>query len=124
MGVMGRQFWRINWGAECIASPWRLCYNATRSDIQRVEEQPGSGRMTAEQTLKHKLLLEIEKLSEYRLQEVLDFARFLRSRDRFPVEYERQDKKLDSDQDPILQFIGRVSHGTLAQGIDEELYGA
>jgi len=80
--------------------------------------------MTAEQTLKHKLLLEIEKLSEYRLQEVLDFARFLRSRDRFPVEYERQDKKLDSDQDPILQFIGRVSHGTLAQGIDEELYGA
>ena len=80
--------------------------------------------MTAAQTQKHKLLLEIEKLSEYRLQEVLDFVRFLRLRDRHPVGYAEQGKELDPDQDPILQFIGGVSHGSLAQGIDEELYGA
>ena len=78
--------------------------------------------MTSAQMLKQKLLVEIERLPEYRLQEVLDFVSFLSQKSRSSLEYQEQGKELDTE-DPILQFIGGVSHGSLAQGIDEELYG-
>jgi hypothetical protein len=79
--------------------------------------------MTSAQMLKQKLLVEIEKLPEYRLQEVLDFVSFLSQKSRYSPKYQEQGKELDTEEDPILQFIGGVSHGSLAQGIDEELYG-
>jgi len=64
--------------------------------------------MTTAQRLKQKLLVEIEKLPEYRLQEVLDFVSFLLSqKSRYSPGYQEQGKDL----------------GSLAQGIDEELYG-
>ncbi len=30
---------------------------------------------------------------------------------------------LEPEKDPILEFIGGVSHGTLAKDIDNDLYG-
>lgn len=32
-------------------------------------------------------------------------------------------KELDPTQDPILRFVGSISHGSLARDIDNELYG-
>ena len=72
--------------------------------------------------LKEQLFFEIEQLPPYRLQEVLDFVHFLRTRP-FSIRPEL-DPDLEMVKDPIEQFIGGVSHGTLAQAIDEELYGA
>ena len=78
--------------------------------------------MTTAQGLKQKLLMEVERLPEYRLREVLDFVGFLLSqKNRYSPGY--QEQELDPEKNPILQFIGGVSHGSLAQGIDEELYG-
>ena len=80
--------------------------------------------MTTAQRLKQELLVKIEKLPEYRLQEVLDFVSFLLSqKSRYSPGYQEQGKDLDPEKNPVLQFIGGVSHGSLAQGIDEELYG-
>lgn len=45
----------------------------------------------------------------------------------FLLEKERNKKKGELDiepgKDPILEFIGGVSHGSLAKDIDSELYG-
>jgi len=79
--------------------------------------------MTPAQRLKQELLVEIEKLPEYKLQEVLNFVSFLSQKGRYSPGYQEQGKALDPEKDPVLQFIGGVSHGSLAQGIDEELYG-
>ena len=72
--------------------------------------------MSSQETLKQELFREIEKLPEYRLQTVLSFVHFL-------LAQQKSEGEPDSHQDPILEFIGGVSHGTLAQDIDEELYG-
>ena len=44
-----------------------------------------------------------------------------------PVPVQEQDRGLDTDLDPeqgpLLELVGKVSRGTLAQGTDEELYG-
>jgi len=37
---------------------------------------------------------------------------------------ERVEEGLDPQKDPILKFIGGVSHGSLAHEIDKELYGS
>jgi len=79
--------------------------------------------MATVQGLKQKLLVEIEKLPEYKLQEVLDFVSFLSQKGRYSPGYQKQEKELDPERNPILRFIGGVSHGSLAQDIDEELYG-
>jgi hypothetical protein len=42
---------------------------------------------------------------------------------REPGNGQEQEPELDPDQDPLLKYIGKVSHGSLAQGIDKELYG-
>ena len=77
--------------------------------------------MTVKEMLKQELVSEIRQLSSYRLQEVLDFVRFLGAR---PVPaYKRPEIEVDLTKDPILEFIGGVSHGALAQDIDKELYG-
>ena len=45
----------------------------------------------------------------------------------FLLEKERNKKKgkleLEPGNDPILKFIGGVSHGSLAKDIDSDLYG-
>jgi len=70
--------------------------------------------------IKQRLLTAIEEIPESKLGELLDFMEFL-------LEKERHRKKgkldLDPGKDPILDFIGGVSHGSLAKDIDSELYG-
>ncbi|MBT9440182.1 MAG: DUF2281 domain-containing protein [Deltaproteobacteria bacterium] len=70
--------------------------------------------------IKQRLLTTIEEIPASKLGEVLDFMEFL-------LEKERNKKKGELDiepgKDPILEFIGGVSHGSLAKDIDSELYG-
>ena len=77
---------------------------------------------TESQLLRQTLIAEAEKLPENYLREVLDFVRFLLSKGTRQT-LQRQETALNPDNNPILKFIGGVSHGTLAQNIDEELYG-
>lgn len=75
-------------------------------------------------SLKQELLVKIARLPENRLREALDFVSFLLFQEqREPDKDGEQEPKLDPDRDPLLSFIGKVSHGSLAQGIDKELYG-
>ena len=70
--------------------------------------------------IKERLFTTIEAIPESKLGEVLDFMEFL-------LVKERHKKKgkfdLEPGKDPILEFIGGVSHGSLAKDIDNELYG-
>jgi len=70
--------------------------------------------------IKKRLLTAIEEIPESKLGELLDFMEFLLEK-----EHHRKKGKLDLDpgKDPILDFIGGVSHGSLAKDIDRELYG-
>lgn len=70
--------------------------------------------------IKEKLLRTIEEIPESKLGEVLDFLEFLLEKDRHKEE-RRFD--LEPGNDPILEYIGGVAHGSLAEDIDSELYG-
>jgi hypothetical protein len=72
--------------------------------------------------LKEKLIEEIEKLPEDRIQEILDFVGYLRTKKAKEI-LERVQEGLDPQKDPTSKFIGGVSHGSLDCGIDKELYG-
>jgi hypothetical protein len=74
-------------------------------------------------SLKQELQLKIAKLPENRLREALDYVSFLLFQEQRQPDNQQQDHKLDPNRDPILQFIGKAAHGSLAQGIDQELYG-
>lgn len=79
--------------------------------------------MSTNNALKERLVEEIVKLSDEKLEEVLDFVESLLRKEReAPVI--KNERELDPDKDPILKFIGGVSHGSLAKDIDKELYGA
>ncbi len=73
-----------------------------------------------EKRIKDRLITAIEEIPETKLEELLDFMEFLLERDRHKKE---QKADLDLGNDPILEYIGGVSHGSLAKGIDSELYG-
>ena len=62
----------------------------------------------------------IEKIPENKLGEVLDFMEFLLEKERLSTKIRFN---LNSVGDPILDFIGGVSHGSLAKDIDSDLYG-
>ncbi len=70
--------------------------------------------------IKERLLATVEKLPEGKLGEVLDFLEFILEK-----EHSGQVTKngLEPAKDPILDYIGGVDHGSLAGGIDDELYG-
>ncbi len=81
--------------------------------------------MTTAQFLRQQLIQEIDRLPEFRLQEVLDFVLFLFSQEkRGSWQQEVQARRLPLDNNPLLHLIGDVTHGALAQDIDEDLYGA
>jgi hypothetical protein len=40
-----------------------------------------------------------------------------------PSQAQNMEGKLNLEEDPILKFIGGVSHGSLAREIDKTLYG-
>lgn len=68
----------------------------------------------------------VERLPEDMLKEVYDFVSFLLAREKEGgrVEEEEEKRELDPKKDPILrEYIGGVSHGSLAKDIDHELYG-
>ena len=68
---------------------------------------------------KVKILEALDTLPEERQREVLDYVESLRSRE----EAETNEEERDPEENPLLDFIGGVEHGSLAQDIDEELYG-
>jgi Protein of unknown function (DUF2281) len=70
--------------------------------------------------MREKLLTTIEEIPENKLGELLDFMEFLLEKARHTKEA-RLD--LDPGRDPILKYIGGVSHGSLAKNVDSELYG-
>ena len=72
--------------------------------------------------VKEQLIAEMARLPEDRLQEVLDFVGYLLTKAPRTAETISA-KELDPARDPILRFIGSVSHGSLAKDIDGELYG-
>ena len=75
-------------------------------------------------SLKQELLVKIARLPEDRLREALDFVSFLLFQEQRGSDQDQESEpKLDPGKDPLLEFIGKVSHGSLAQGIDKELYG-
>ncbi len=68
--------------------------------------------------IKQELLHKIEQLPASRLHAVLQFVNEL------PEFKETQlDSIVDENEDPLLGFIGQGNHGSLAQNIDEEVYG-
>ena len=80
--------------------------------------------MASLQALKQELFMAIEKLPEDRLPEVLDFVDFLLSRtSRYTSVSSEQLQTQSSGTDPLHAFIGGAEHGSLARGIDEDLYG-
>ncbi len=65
----------------------------------------------------------VERLPDDMLKEVFDFVSFLLSKEQM-VENNDKESGLDPQKDPILKdYIGGVSHGSLAKDIDRELYG-
>jgi hypothetical protein len=73
-------------------------------------------------TLKDQLVERIEELPDDRVSEVLSFVEHLLRSDQSAMTNKPVDK-LDMSEDPILKFNGGVSIGSLAQAIDNELYG-
>lgn len=81
--------------------------------------------MTAVKKLKNNLLIKISELPEYKLQEVLDFVNLILLNEPKNDSISRRKKRgMTSRNDSLKKFIGGVSHGSLAEKIDEELYGA
>lgn len=78
--------------------------------------------MESQQLLKERVLREIERLPENKVEEVLNFVGYLLSKEQSAKNTESEED-LDPAKDPLLRFIGGVSHGSLAKDIDEELYG-
>ncbi|MBI4490982.1 MAG: DUF2281 domain-containing protein [Deltaproteobacteria bacterium] len=72
--------------------------------------------------LKERLAREIGKLPEGTLREVLDFVRYLLSKEQ-KARGGEPERDLDPAKDPLLKFIGGVSHGSLAKDVDKDLYG-
>ncbi|MBI3246958.1 MAG: DUF2281 domain-containing protein [Deltaproteobacteria bacterium] len=75
----------------------------------------------AASVMKKQLLGDIKKLPREKLQEVLDFVGYLLAKERKAKE--DSENELDPALDPLLKFIAGTTHGSLAKGIDNELYG-
>ncbi|MGB7415670.1 MAG: hypothetical protein WA902_15805 [Thermosynechococcaceae cyanobacterium] len=73
--------------------------------------------MASNLTVKQKLLTQIDQLPETKLTEVLQFISTLQVHENQPT--------IDTYNmpDPLESFIGSVSHGSLAQNADTEVYG-
>jgi len=79
--------------------------------------------MIANQVLKQELQIKLEQLPATKLQEVFDFVNFLLFQQTHSKTTQQVEiPVLNPEHDPLLEFIGAVSHGALAQNIDEEVY--
>ncbi len=79
--------------------------------------------MTPTQELKKILTRKIKEIPEYKLQEVLDFVNFILFTQTSSSIVKKKKSKIPSSKETLMKFIGGVSHGSLAQEIDKELYG-
>ncbi len=68
--------------------------------------------------IKQELLDKIEQLPASHLHAVLQFVNELPE-----IKKTQLDSIVDENEDPLLGFIGQDDHGSLAQNIDEDLYG-
>lgn len=68
--------------------------------------------------IKQELLNKIEKLPASRLQTILQFVNELPE-----FKETSSDGIADETEDPLLGFIGQGNQGSLAENIDEKLYG-
>lgn len=76
--------------------------------------------MGNENTIRQAVIDEINKLPLKYVQELLDFAKYLEMKN----ELEEINNNPDiTDENPLLDLIGIIEHGSLAQDIDKELYG-
>lgn len=71
------------------------------------------------ETLRIKLAENVSHLPEDKLQKAFDFIASLLGSN--GANYQLQD--YPSGRDPLLDYIGGVSHGSLSANIDDDLYG-
>ncbi|MBE9051128.1 hypothetical protein IQ243_12000 [Nostocales cyanobacterium LEGE 11386] len=69
-------------------------------------------------TTKQAILEAIEQLPEKHLVDVLHYIQHLARIEKSPAT-----KQPTSSSDPLENFIGAVSHGSLAANLDDEIYG-
>jgi hypothetical protein len=69
-------------------------------------------------TTKQAIFEAIEQLPEQHLVDVLRYVKQLARTQKSP-----ETNPLSSSSDPLANFIGAVSHGSLAANLDDELYG-
>jgi hypothetical protein len=80
--------------------------------------------MSSISSVKQEILNLIEQLPENKMPEVLQFVNFLIYCQNQSFSLNLDDKKSKDNQvDPLAEFIGAVSQGSLAQNIDEDIYG-
>jgi len=77
--------------------------------------------MQGDNMFKKEILAEIDNLPDAKIPEVLDFIKFLSFQHRISKNKSSVKKGLFSEN-PMDKFIGGVEHGSLAKGIDKELY--
>ncbi|MBG1268644.1 hypothetical protein [Nostoc sp. WHI] len=69
-------------------------------------------------TTKQAICEAIEQLPEQHQEEVLRYVQQLALTQKSPIT-----NSLTGSSDPLANFIGAVSHGSLAANLDSELYG-
>lgn len=79
--------------------------------------------MVLKENLRQKLHVAIEKLPEDRLQPVLDLVDQLLPNEKSSSVLPASEQEPVPARDPLLDYIGGINHGTLAQDVDKELYG-
>ncbi|MBE9098979.1 hypothetical protein [Vacuolonema iberomarrocanum] len=70
-------------------------------------------------TLQDQIIQEIEQVPDSLLEEILDFILFTKGRRQLHMIHPTVPDRAD---DPLVDFVGAVNAGNLAQGIDETLY--
>ena len=73
-------------------------------------------------TLRQNIIKDLNQLSEEDLQELYAFTEFLLSK--YKNTNQVNNIKLNTEENPLLKYIGGVSVESFADNIDEELYGS
>jgi hypothetical protein len=80
--------------------------------------------MDAAPLLIQRITSTVALLPAQKAAEVLDFAQYLLAQESGQAHVADEIARLDPAQDPLLEYIGGISHGSLAANIDEALYGS
>jgi len=78
--------------------------------------------MSGNNMLKKEILMQIGNLPDTKMPELLDFIIFLNFQHRTVLKNKSTGKKNLFSENPMDDFIGGIEHGSLASGIDRELY--